>query len=92
MALEKVSDHEVFSSEGYRIKLGGDCISYILGSRYLTIPVERRGDALCVHLTRSSPWMEYGQPCETEGTLSIMWLRSQITAAMLLLERPYLFE
>jgi hypothetical protein len=92
MALEKVSDHEVFSTDGYRIKFGSGVVSYILGTRYLTIPTEQRDGATCVYRTRSSPWMEYGQPCDTEGTLSIMWLRSQITAALLLLERPYLFE
>ena len=94
MAFQKISETEVMSEDGHRIKVGPLALSYIQGSRYLTVPVEHRGQPpeLRVRLAQASRWMEYGQPCDTEGTLSMVWLRVQIGEALKALGRGHSFD
>ena len=94
MALQKISEFEVVSSDGHRITIGAHVLTYILGTRYLTIPVEVLGDAqeLRISLSQSSAWMENGRSCNSEGTLDMTLVRARVSQALRFLGRNFSFD
>jgi len=94
VALQKISESEVVSSDGYRITFSAHTLTYILGDRYLIIPIEAPGDAqeLRVLLSKSSAWMENGRSCNSEGTLDMTILRAKVSHALRFLGRSFSFD
>ena len=92
MALKKISDTEAVSADGFRLLLGKNALSYVKESRYLTIPIGFEGDEVRVYLQQTSPWMENGKPCETDGTLNITAIRTRIAEALTLFGKKFGFD
>ncbi len=93
MALHRVSDTEVTSDDGYRVRFDHASLVFAQGTRYITIPLEvdaASGD-LRVSMSLMSSWMENGKPCNAEGTLNVNVLRSRIAGALKFLDRKAVF-
>lgn len=93
MALQKISDTEAGSDEGYKVRFDANNLVFAQGTRYLTIPVDLNPATgeMRVYMTRMSSWMENGEPCESEGTLNVNVLRNRIGGALKFLERKFAF-
>lgn len=94
MALKKVSDSEVVSEDGYRVVLGRNYVTYVKGSRYITIPIDAtgRGGGPRLYLAQMSPWMENGEACNTEETLNLPLMHSRVAAALALMGKDPTFD
>lgn len=94
MALKKISDVEVAADEGYRVVLGPNYVTYVSGSRYITIPLDATGrdGGPRIYLAQMSPWMENGMPCVSEETLNLPLMHSRVAAALALLGKDASFD
>ena len=85
MALKAVSEREVHSDEGYRVCYDARALSYIQGTRYITVPIEIDAadhKIIRVRLTHAGTWMENGRPCDNESTVRLRLLQQRIAAAL----------
>lgn len=93
MGLQKISDAEAASDDGYKVRFDANNLVFAQGTRYLTIPVDLNPATgeMRVYMTRMSSWMENGAPCESEGTLNVNVLKNRISGALKFLERKHAF-
>lgn len=93
MPFKKTKDTEAVSDEGERITLNQSALVFLQGSRYITVPIERKPDGeVRVLMMRMSSWMENGQPAQAEGTLNVRWLRNKIAEGLAALDGKYSFD
>lgn len=93
MALQKISDTEAASEDGYKVRFDANNLVFAQGTRYLTIPVDMNAATgeMRVYMTRMSSWMENGVPCESEGTLNVNVLKNRIGGALNFLGRKFAY-
>lgn len=61
--LTKLSEAEVSSSEGFKIKYGRDALTYSEGGRYIPVPIEHLGDPyeMAVYVSGIESWCVKGR-------------------------------
>ena len=93
MTYEKINDNEAVSPDGYRIVLQGNSLTFVQGTRYLSIPIEQRANGeVYMRLALAGSWMENGKPSEAEATLNVRWLKTRLQTAVTALGRTPAFD
>ena len=93
MTYEKINDNEAVSPDGYRIVLQGNSLTFVQGTRYLSIPIEQRANGeVYMRLALAGSWMENGKPSEAEATLNVRWLKTRLQTAVAALGRTPAFD